>query len=173
MSTILVEEQVPGTRGPQQAGRQVRQPRLSISQTAHLVALYQAGLSQKDIAARLDRSPSAIWHCLRRAGLVGRNSESSANWRVVLGRCHCECFDTRRSAATAVCLTFWLRTNPLGERRNMNDIDEFLLVTLGLFFGITVLMLVLTYLERTLSEPARAPMRSVSGRQRTEDSVHQ
>ena len=67
-----------------QAGRQVRQPRLSISQTAQLVALYQAGLSQKDIAARLDRSPSAIWHCLRRAGLVGRNSESSANWRVVL-----------------------------------------------------------------------------------------
>ena len=34
-----------------QAGRQVRQPRLSISQTAQLVALYQAGLSQKDIAA--------------------------------------------------------------------------------------------------------------------------
>jgi hypothetical protein len=29
--------------------------------------------------------PSAIWHCLRRAGLVGRNSESSANWRVVPG----------------------------------------------------------------------------------------
>jgi hypothetical protein len=70
-------------------------------------------------------------------------------------------------------LTFWLRTNPLGERRNMNDIDEFLLATLGLFFGITVLMLVLTYLERTLSEPARASKRSVSGRQRTEGSVHQ
>ena len=44
----------------------------------------------------------------------------------------------------------------------MNHIDQFLLVTLGLFFGITVLMLVLTYLERTLSEPARAPKRSVS-----------
>ena len=55
----------------------------------------------------------------------------------------------------------------------MNDIDEFLLVTLGLFFGITVLMLVLTYLERTLTEPARAAKRSVSGRQRTEGSVHQ
>ena len=55
----------------------------------------------------------------------------------------------------------------------MNDIDEFLLATLGLFFGITVLMLVLTYLERTLSEPARASKRSVSGRQRTEGSVHQ
>jgi hypothetical protein len=55
----------------------------------------------------------------------------------------------------------------------MNDIDEFLLATLGLFFGITVLILVLTYLERTLAEPAGAPKRSVSGRQRTEDSVHQ
>ena len=47
----------------------------------------------------------------------------------------------------------------------MNDIDEFLLVTLGLFFGITVLMLVLTYLERSLSETSRAPERSVTGRQ--------
>jgi hypothetical protein len=55
----------------------------------------------------------------------------------------------------------------------MNDIDEFLLATLGLFFGITVLMLVLTYLERTLSEPARAPERSVTGRQRADGSVHQ
>ena len=54
----------------------------------------------------------------------------------------------------------------------MNDIDEFLLVTLGLFFGITVLMIVLTYLERTLSEPGRAPERSVTGRQRVEGSVH-
>jgi len=40
---------------------------------AQLVALSQAGLSQKDIAARLDRSPSAIWHCLRRVDLVGRH----------------------------------------------------------------------------------------------------
>ena len=55
----------------------------------------------------------------------------------------------------------------------MNDIDEFLLVTLGLFFGITVLMLVLTYLERTLIESARAPERSVTGRQRAEGSVQQ
>jgi hypothetical protein len=49
----------------------------------------------------------------------------------------------------------------------MNDIDEFLLATLALFFGITVLLL-----ERTLSEPAKAPKRSVTGRQRVEDSVH-
>jgi hypothetical protein len=55
----------------------------------------------------------------------------------------------------------------------MNDIDEFLLATLGLFFGITALMLVMTYLERTLSEPARAPERSVTGRQRADGSVHQ
>ena len=54
----------------------------------------------------------------------------------------------------------------------MNDIDEFLLVTLGLFFGITVLMLVLTYLKRSLSETPRAPERSVTGRQRADGSVH-
>lgn len=54
----------------------------------------------------------------------------------------------------------------------MNGIDEFLLATLGLFFGITVLMLVLTYLERSLSEPARAPERPVTGRQRAESPVH-
>ena len=47
-----------------------------------------------------------------------------------------------------------------------------LLATLGLFFGITVLMLVLTYLERSLSEPARAPERPVTGRQRAESPVH-
>jgi hypothetical protein len=50
----------------------------------------------------------------------------------------------------------------------MNGIDEFLLAALGLFFGITVLMLALTYLERTLSEPGSAPERSVSGVQRAE-----
>jgi len=53
----------------------------------------------------------------------------------------------------------------------MNDIDEFLLATLALFFGITVLLLVLTYLERSLSETSRAPERSVTGRQRAEGSV--
>jgi hypothetical protein len=58
-----------------QAGQQVRQPRLSISQTAQLIAFYQAGLLQKDIAARLNRGPSAIWRCLRRAGLVGQDQQ--------------------------------------------------------------------------------------------------
>jgi DNA-binding NarL/FixJ family response regulator len=51
-----------------QAGEGVRHPRLSATETAQLVALYEQGLSQKDIADRLGRSPSAIWHCLRRLG---------------------------------------------------------------------------------------------------------
>jgi DNA-binding CsgD family transcriptional regulator len=54
-----------------QAGERVRHPRLSDSEAAQMVELYERGLSQKDIAERLDRSPSAVWHCLRRAGLVG------------------------------------------------------------------------------------------------------
>lgn len=53
-----------------QAGEQVRHPRLSVAETARLVELYEAGLQQKDIAERLGRSPSAVWHCLRRAGLL-------------------------------------------------------------------------------------------------------
>jgi DNA-directed RNA polymerase specialized sigma24 family protein len=53
-----------------QAGERVRHQRLSQSETARLVELYQAGLSQKDIAERLGKSPSAVWHCLRRAKLV-------------------------------------------------------------------------------------------------------
>jgi DNA-binding transcriptional regulator LsrR (DeoR family) len=59
------------TRLVRQAGERVRHPRLSQSETARLVELYEAGLSQKDIAEQLGRSPSAVWHCLRRAGLVG------------------------------------------------------------------------------------------------------
>ena len=47
----------------------------------------------------------------------------------------------------------------------MNGIDEFLMAALGLFFGITVLMLVMTYLEQTLYEPASESERSVTGRQ--------
>ena len=58
-----------------QAGKRVRYPRLSESETTQLVELYEAGLSQKDIAARLGRTPSAVWHCLRRAGLVGGKPE--------------------------------------------------------------------------------------------------
>jgi transposase len=45
-----------------QAGERVRYPRFSADETARLVELYEAGLSQKDIAERLGRSPSAVWH---------------------------------------------------------------------------------------------------------------
>jgi len=54
-----------------QAGERVRHPRFSIAETARLVELYESGLAQKEIAERLDRSPSAVWHCLRRLGLLG------------------------------------------------------------------------------------------------------
>jgi DNA-binding CsgD family transcriptional regulator len=51
-----------------QAGERVRHPRLSATEIARLVQLYEAGLPQKDIAQRLGRSPRAVWHCLRRLG---------------------------------------------------------------------------------------------------------
>jgi hypothetical protein len=35
--------------------------------------MYEDGLPQKDIAQRLGRSPSAVWHLLRRRGLVGHH----------------------------------------------------------------------------------------------------
>jgi DNA-directed RNA polymerase specialized sigma subunit len=60
-----------------QTGERVRHPRLTAAETAQLVALYEEGLSQKDIAERLDRSPSAIWHCLRRLGLTGSHTTMS------------------------------------------------------------------------------------------------
>jgi hypothetical protein len=54
-----------------QAGERVRHPRLSPTETALLVELFRTGAPQKDIAQRRGRSPSAVWHCLRRAGLIG------------------------------------------------------------------------------------------------------
>ena len=54
-----------------EAGEPVRHPRLSTSETACLVDLYEAGSSQRDIADRLGKSRSVVWHGLRRAGLVG------------------------------------------------------------------------------------------------------
>jgi DNA-binding IclR family transcriptional regulator len=50
------------------AGQPVRHLRLSTTETARLVQLYEAGLPQKEIAELLGRSPSAVWHCLRRLG---------------------------------------------------------------------------------------------------------
>jgi hypothetical protein len=60
-----------------QAREQVRHPRLSTTQTAVPVALYEAGLSQVDIAERLGRRPSAVWHCLRWLGFVGSPRSAS------------------------------------------------------------------------------------------------
>jgi DNA-directed RNA polymerase specialized sigma24 family protein len=53
-----------------EAGERIRHPRLSTTETAQLIGLYEAGMSQVDIAERLGRSSSAVWHCLRRAGLL-------------------------------------------------------------------------------------------------------
>jgi DNA-directed RNA polymerase specialized sigma24 family protein len=55
-----------------QAGKPVRHQRMTADETARIVELYEAGLTQKEIGERLGRSPSAVWHCLRRLGLVGR-----------------------------------------------------------------------------------------------------
>lgn len=60
-----------------QAGERVRYPRLTAAERAQLVALHEEGWSQKDIAERLDRSPGAIWHCLRRLGLTGSRTTVS------------------------------------------------------------------------------------------------
>ena len=51
-----------------QAGERVRHPRLSESGTTRLVALREAGLSQKDIAEHLGCSLSAVWHYSPEAG---------------------------------------------------------------------------------------------------------
>jgi DNA invertase Pin-like site-specific DNA recombinase len=51
-----------------QAGDWARYPRFSQSETARLLELFEDGMAQKDIAERLGRSPSAVWHCLRRLG---------------------------------------------------------------------------------------------------------
>jgi DNA-directed RNA polymerase specialized sigma24 family protein len=56
-----------------QAGVAVRHPRFSADEAARLVALYEAGLPQTEIAKRLERSPTAVWHRLRRLGLIHRD----------------------------------------------------------------------------------------------------
>jgi hypothetical protein len=55
----------------------------------------------------------------------------------------------------------------------MNDLDEFLKLALALFLTITVVLLLLTYLERSLSEPAKESARQVSGRLGAREAVHQ
>ena len=49
-------------------GVTVRRPRLTEDELAQVVALYQDGVRQIDIAKRLGRTKGAIWHALRRAG---------------------------------------------------------------------------------------------------------
>ena len=47
---------------------EIRHPRVTPAEQAEMVALYQAGMRQVDIAARFGRDPSSIWHALKRAG---------------------------------------------------------------------------------------------------------
>jgi DNA-binding CsgD family transcriptional regulator len=53
------------------SGERVRHRRFSAAETDQLVALFEAGMPQSEIAERLGRSPSAVWHYLRRLGTVG------------------------------------------------------------------------------------------------------
>jgi uncharacterized membrane protein len=55
----------------------------------------------------------------------------------------------------------------------MNDIDEFLKVALALFLSISGLLLLLTYLERSLSEPAKESARQVTSRLGARGAVYQ
>ena len=49
-------------------GVAVRRPRLTEEELAEIVALYQEGVRQIDIAEQLGRTKGAIWYALRRAG---------------------------------------------------------------------------------------------------------
>ncbi len=53
------------------AGVSVRYPRLSTADVIRVVELCGQGLTQTEIAAQVSRSPGAVWHVLRRSGLVG------------------------------------------------------------------------------------------------------
>jgi hypothetical protein len=48
----------------------------------------------------------------------------------------------------------------------MNDFDEFAEIALGIFVVLTLLIWVLTYLERTLVEPAREKRTRMGSRER-------
>jgi hypothetical protein len=51
-------------------GIAVRYPRVTPAEQAEMVALYQSGVRQIDIAARFGRDPGNIWHVLKRAGVI-------------------------------------------------------------------------------------------------------
>jgi hypothetical protein len=51
-----------------QHGVAVRYPRVTPAEAAEMVALYQSGARQVDIADRFGRDPGNIWHVLKRTG---------------------------------------------------------------------------------------------------------
>lgn len=51
-------------------GVEVRHPRMNPAEQARAVELYRGGMTQKDIASQLGRSPCVIWHVLQRQGVV-------------------------------------------------------------------------------------------------------
>lgn len=55
-----------------QQGVPIRLPRLSPVDRRQVVALYQQGMSQAEIGRRFGRHPGAIWHLLKRAGVLDR-----------------------------------------------------------------------------------------------------
>jgi IS30 family transposase len=53
-----------------ESGVEVRHPRVSAGDSSQAVAWYRQGVRQIDIAERLGRHKSAVWHLLRRAGAL-------------------------------------------------------------------------------------------------------
>jgi DNA-binding CsgD family transcriptional regulator len=53
-----------------QAGISVRHPRFTPGEVIRAVELYRARESQTEIAQLLGLNPSAVWHILRRAGVI-------------------------------------------------------------------------------------------------------
>lgn len=47
-----------------------RYPRVTPAEAAEMVALYQSGVRQVDIAERFGRDPGNIWHVLKRTGAL-------------------------------------------------------------------------------------------------------
>jgi hypothetical protein len=77
------------------------------------------------------------------------------------------------SIASCYARTSAVSPSPSMRRRTMNDIDEFLKVALALFLSISGLLLLLTYLERSLSEPAKESARQVTTRLGARGAVYQ
>ena len=56
---LLAQHQVP-----------VQRPRIEDDEAAQILELYQGGMRQIDIARKFGRHKGAIWHLLRREGLI-------------------------------------------------------------------------------------------------------